>query len=340
MDAHLTAEISVVLPAYNAAAHLHEAIESIVQQTFVRWELIVINDGSTDDTARIANHWAERDNRIQCIHLEKNAGLVNALNQGIAASKAPLIARMDADDIAINERLQQQFDYMQQHTDVAICGGAIRWMHNQRVIAAPEAHDQIVMRSFSESPFAHPTVMMRKAVLEKHQLKYEADTFPAEDFDLWSRILRIGQGHNLPQVLLHYRVHDAQISSHGNTRQLEAALRVLRSNVEFALQRRLSHNESALCADLFRSVKRTYSATELTMAGKLLNELSIAIPRQMNVNAIIVQQACKKWWWNMTACVSFVSTQQIIREWRRTKPVWQKMGVRYYLQNMKRAVKQ
>lgn len=231
MDTTVTPLISVVLPAYNAAAYLPVALQSMADQTFGRLEVICINDGSTDETASILDRFSAGDKRFRAVHFQSNRGLVAALNEGIKEARGKYIARMDADDESLPDRLQRQFEFMEQHPEVGICGMAMEWMHNGKIIQLPEHHDDIVCRGWRESPFAHPTVILRAEVLRKHSLCYEADAFPAEDFDLWVRLLSLSRGYNFPEVGLRYRVHEAQISSKGNTKQTNAAHAVIERQV-------------------------------------------------------------------------------------------------------------
>ena len=207
--------ISVVLPVYNAEAYLREAVESILAQTFTDFEPIIINDGSTDDSGAILRELAARDARIVLVE-RPNDGLVSALNEGIKIAQAELIARMDADDVAMPERFALQHARMVQEPELSVLGSFIRVMdkagniiHLGKYPLTPKAAARCLERG---CPVIHPAVMMRRdAVLEAGGYR---TAFPhAEDYDLWLRMSDLGYAiANLPQRLLNYREHGANVS--------------------------------------------------------------------------------------------------------------------------------
>ena len=207
--------ISVVLPVYNAETYVREAVESILGQTFTDFELIIINDGSTDDSAAILRELAARDARIVLIE-QPNGGLVSALNEGIKIARAGLIARMDADDVAMPERFALQHARMVQEPELAVLGSFFNIIDK----------DDSIIRLYDDLPLtpaearstvggflvAHPAVMMRRdAVLKAGG--YRKAFSHAEDYDLWLRMSDLGYAiANLPQPLLNYRKHGANVS--------------------------------------------------------------------------------------------------------------------------------
>ena len=207
--------ISVVLPVYNAEAYVREAVESILAQSFTDFELIAINDGSTDDSGAILRELAARDTRIVLVE-RPNDGLISALNDGIKSARADLIARMDADDVAMPERFALQHARMVQEPELAVLGSFIRVMDKAGNIIrlseyplTPKAAARCLERG---CPVIHPAVMMRRdAVLESGGYR---KAFPhAEDYDLWLRMSDLGYTiANLPQPLLNYREHGANVS--------------------------------------------------------------------------------------------------------------------------------
>ncbi|MCZ4221807.1 glycosyltransferase [Pedobacter sp. SJ11] len=207
--------MTVLLPVYNGEPYLKVAIESILVQTFKNFELLIVNDGSTDQTEKIVKSF--NDNRIVYIKKDTNQGIVASLNEGFKLAKGEFIARMDADDISLPTRLQQQYDFLKQNPEIAILGS-----HFQIVNAAgygtdcylmPLKHEALKVMLFFGSPFAHPTVMMRKDEFVKHNLWYREEFKHVEDYDLWSRALLILKGANYDEVLLNYRISNQQIAS-------------------------------------------------------------------------------------------------------------------------------
>lgn len=219
--------ISVVLPVYNGEAYVREAVESILAQTFTDFELIIINDGSTDGSGAILRELAERDPRIVLVE-RANGGLVSALNEGIQRAQAELIARMDADDVAMPERFAQQHAQMEAEPELGVLGSFIRIMDETgrtiRVGDYPVSMEEAARFMEHGCPVAHPTVIMRReAVLRAGG--YRPLFAHCEDYDLWLRISELGYGiANLPVVLLRYRMHGNNVSAIHREAQAVATL--------------------------------------------------------------------------------------------------------------------
>ena len=209
--------ISVVLPVYNAETYVREAVESILAQTFTDFELIVINDGSTDGSGVILRELAARDARIVLVE-RPNDGLVSALNEGIKIARAELIARMDADDVAMPERFALQHARMVQEPELAVLGSFIRFIDRDGAII--RLYDDLPLTPTAAMRFVeehgclvvHPTVMMRRdAVLKAGG--YRKAFCHAEDYELWLRMIDLGYAiANLPDPLLNRRWHGANVS--------------------------------------------------------------------------------------------------------------------------------
>lgn len=202
-------EISVLLSVYNGEKYLKEAINSILNQTFKNFEFIIIDDGSTDRTKDILQEF--NDSRICLITNEKNIGLVNSLNLGLSLCKGKYIARMDADDIAYPERLEKQFDCLETNKHIGICGTWYNYFIDGEEIRHTIKYpcDDLHLRAlaFLQTPFLHPTVMIRKYILEENKLKYSSEYYRAEDYGLWIELLQYTQGATIPDILLDYRLH-------------------------------------------------------------------------------------------------------------------------------------
>lgn len=202
--------ISVLMPAFNAEAFIAEAIQSILQQSFTDFELIVLNDGSTDQTSQIIDGFA--DQRIHKIDLQHNQGLVNARNQLVAAAKGRYIAFLDADDIAFPDRLQKQFSFLE--TGAAdLCGGkhfSLYQSTGRRKASKERYHDSDIRALLTVySPLCNPAVMGRAELFKRHP--YEAGQASAEDFSLWVTLALEGcRFANLRDTLITYRIHGNQ----------------------------------------------------------------------------------------------------------------------------------
>ncbi|MFY0750717.1 glycosyltransferase family 2 protein [Pseudomonas sp. NFX5] len=211
--------ISVILPVYNGAAHLASAIDSVLNQTVSNFELIIIDDGSTDNSLSILREYEKIDRRIR-LSSRVNAGLANTLNESIALATGTWIARMDQDDIAISTRFEKQLEYLN-YSGADIVGSWVKRFGttDKRIVKLPESDSAIKIALLFISPFAHPTVMMRADFVKRLQYRHKWDK--AEDYDLWVRAAICGwKMANVPEVLLKYRVHTTQISTSSALRQL------------------------------------------------------------------------------------------------------------------------
>lgn len=215
--------ISVVLPVYNGEKYLIEAIESILAQTFRDFELIMIDDGSTDGSLHLMRKYEENDARVRVVERE-NRGLAITLNDSIDIARGEWLARMDQDDIALPYRFERQLAWLKE-TGADISGSWVQRFgsSDKRVVRLRQTDEAIKMEMLFCSPFAHPTVMMRTALV-KH-LRYDSAWEKAEDYDLWERAAEAGwKMTNVPEVLLQYRVHESQISTVTLVRQQQLAL--------------------------------------------------------------------------------------------------------------------
>lgn len=206
--------ISVVLPAYNCASYLPQAIESILAQTLADFQLLIIYDKSTDDTLQIIESFLARDTRIVLIH-GQGERLVGALNLGIQASTGTYIARMDADDISRPERFAKQVAQMEkQNLDFCGCNiGMVNEIGRQiKEMIMPTSADLVTVTLACTVPFAHGSVMMRKAFIDQHALRYQAKA-SAEDYQFWCHAYHLGARFgNVNERLFDYRHFDQSLS--------------------------------------------------------------------------------------------------------------------------------
>jgi len=205
--------ISVLLPARNASRFIDQALESVLAQTERDLEVVVINDGSTDDTGERVRAWVTRDARCR-IFTAEGIGPAGALNVALQHARGTLLARMDADDISLPTRLARQRARFERNPRLVACGTWARTFgdagtHTWR---PPITDGAIRARLIFDSPLVHPTVMMRRAAIDVFRPVYRAEFGRAEDYDLWERLQRRGEMENLPEVLLRYRMHAAQVT--------------------------------------------------------------------------------------------------------------------------------
>lgn len=211
--------VSVVMPVYNAEKYLKEAIDSILNQTFTDFEFLIFNDGSKDCSSKIIKSY--NDKRIKLFDYKENYGYVKHLNEGIRIAKGKYIARMDADDISLPERFQKQVDFLEKNGDIGLCGTWYKILNTDKEYHTHTGHNKLLVHLFFNNGFGHPTVFIRKSVLTNNNLKYEEQFMPAEDYKLWTKIVNFTKTSNVPEILLHYRVHDTQITVTKKTKQIE-----------------------------------------------------------------------------------------------------------------------
>lgn len=204
-------KISVLLPVYNCELYIKEAIDSILNQTFSDFELLVIDDASTDKTVEIIKNYT--DNRIVLTQKPKNLGYTDSLNYGLSSAKGEYIARMDGDDFSLPNRFEKQVAYLDSNLDVVLCGANYSIIDTDIVNQLPENSDEIQIQFIRNNCIAHPVVMLRNSVLKENNIIYDVTKEPAEDFDLWVRLLNYGKLYNIQEVLLNYRVHQKQVSN-------------------------------------------------------------------------------------------------------------------------------
>ena len=212
MDSSLNTppKITVLLPVYNCELYIQTAVESILNQTFTDFELLIIDDASTDATVAILKKFD--DSRIQLIQKPVNSGYTTSLNYGLQLAQGEYIARMDADDISYPERFAKQIAYLETHLEVVVCGTTYKIVDNDKRIALPEQHDAIKIGLLWGNCILHPSVMIRKKVIDDFSILYDTSKEPAEDYALWVRLLSMGKLHNLQEVLVEYRVYGNQVS--------------------------------------------------------------------------------------------------------------------------------
>jgi glycosyltransferase involved in cell wall biosynthesis len=215
-------EVSVVMPVYNAERFLGAAVDSIRAQTFTSFELIAVDDGSTDSSRVILEQYRMKDSRIVLLE-QKHRGIVAALNAGIARARGAFIARMDADDISLPRRIAAQVAFLREHDDVAACGCQLRSIADgPRYTHRYETrHDDIICNLPFISPMPHAATVFRKRIIPDHGEFYR-DIYPnSEDYDLWIRLARSVRFANLPSVLYLYRQHPAQVTKSRPDKQRE-----------------------------------------------------------------------------------------------------------------------
>ena len=204
----LAPKVSIVMAAYNEERDIGRALESILAQTFIDWELIIVDDGSTDATPDVVRRYAEKDSRINLVRNVANLELLASLNRGIGLAQADLIARADANDTNLPERLSKQYEYMQAHPEIDVLGTAAYLLDEAgdrvNTYSHPLTHAELKALTFLKIQFWHPSVMIRRRFFDTAGL-YDPHYPNAEDKEIWLRGLSVGCCYaNLPEPLIEY----------------------------------------------------------------------------------------------------------------------------------------
>ena len=230
--------VSVIMPLYNSAKHLREAVDSMIAQTLVDWELIAICEPDSHDTTNsIMEKYAVTDNRIRVIYNTTRLGISASLNRAIRESHGMYIARMDGDDVSLPTRLESQVRFMNEHPDVAICASHVRYIDVKGKTLfykdnlsddSQQLHSDLLFFCFIH----HPSVAFRKSSILEYNLYYDETYTEAEDYELWCRASRIVQIAATPDVLFHYRWRNDNSYHTGMEELKRANIEILRSNLK------------------------------------------------------------------------------------------------------------
>jgi glycosyltransferase involved in cell wall biosynthesis len=271
--------ISVLLPFYNAEKYLGEAIESVLAQTHRDLELILIDDGSTDGGTAIAKGYAAKDPRIRFIQ-QANAGISETLNRGLKLARNEWVARMDADDVMMPNRLERQLDFISRQPDIAIASSFVYYINSRgRIIGQSKSEysdPAAVAKAYANRQligFTHPAVIMRKSVIEAVG-GYRDQFLAAEDTDLWNRVVETGALVVVqPEHLLKYRIHNESVSvakaffAAEQVAWLKACMRARRSGqAEPTKEQFLAKQAERSVFQKFNSIRKIYSKAQYKAA--------------------------------------------------------------------------
>jgi len=297
-----TPSASIVLPVHNASSHIGSAIDSILNQTYQDFELILIDDGSTDQSLFVMEKYQKCDRRIR-IYSRENKGLIYSLNEGIASARGDWVVRMDADDICMPNRLSLQLNWLKE-TNSEVCGGWVKTFG--KTISKTRSYfigqEAIRLQLLFNSCFAHPTVVARRTIIENFPYSETAEY--AEDYDLWVRLAAADIAMtNYPGVVLKYRVHAGQITYKKIREQASARKKIAdwyrescfsSSPNELILQsimsrwESLTHEQIADVLSFFHEFKRSTGDPE----GVVTENAFIFLARHSSIGINMMRQFC------------------------------------------------
>lgn len=232
-------KVTILLPAYNAALYLRDSLDSIMRQAFKDFDVLLIDDGSMDDTSKIAIEYSNIDRRIKYYKNEKNIGLIKTLNKGLSLAKGEYIVRMDADDIMFDDRLYKQVKYMDSNPECFVCGGQMEYIGGLTGMAPilPQKYEDLLYLSLINCPLYHPTTIIRNSAIKQFGLKYNDSYEHAEDYKFWSDIIFSHPNSiaNIKDVVLFYRISNNQITAKYSDEQDLISKIVRRENVQHVL---------------------------------------------------------------------------------------------------------
>ncbi len=278
-------KVTVLMSVYNGEEYLKEAVESILKQTFRDFEFIIIDDGSTDTSGAIVAHYQQMDDRIH-VYSQENKGLIASLNRGCQLAKGKYIARMDADDVSLPERLARQVNYLETHPNIGVLGTWVktidekgRALQEWRLPTSPKVMGWSLLFGCC---VAHPSVMMRRDIIRQVGF-YRPEALYVEDYDLWARANNITQIANIPEILFKYRFWEGSIRSQGLLTQEHNTAKIMHLMIEqllgsdvpmemvSTLQRMCAHSSLGnfqqidqmdnFIRQLYRAYLRSYSLT-------------------------------------------------------------------------------
>lgn len=213
MNAHRGQKVTVLMSVYNGESYLNEAIDSILAQTFTDFEFLIIDDASTDRTPEILLSYG--DSRVRIVTNEENLGLTKSLNKGLALARGEYIARMDADDISVPERLEKQVFFLERNPDVGVLGANVQYIDEfgnpSQIIIWPQRDSLIKWQLCFMNPIAHPSVIVRRKLLMDSG-GYNEEIIFAQDYDLWVRLSPRTHFENYRDILLYLRKTNENIS--------------------------------------------------------------------------------------------------------------------------------
>lgn len=266
-------KVTVIMPVYNGESYLHEAITSILSQSFTDFEFIVIDDGSDDRSWEIIQSF--KDPRIRLERNGTNMGLIATLNKGIKLAKGDYIARMDCDDVSLPERLAKQVRYMEEHPEIGVLGTWVEFIDESGKIRGDwcmPTHPSLVGWSLIfGNCLAHPAVIMRSKMVERLGY-YQPEALHVEDYDLWTRASFFTRIANLSEILLKYRIWQRSVSLQHTQTQQENDLRVMRAMIKRLLGSEIS-TKSLLCLRRTASGSALASLKEIEEAASLIQRL-------------------------------------------------------------------
>lgn len=260
--------LTVLMPTYNVAPWVEEAIHSVLNQTYRDFELMVVDDASTDNTLDVVR--TIDDPRIRIASFPDNVGLAENLNRGLNIINTELVARMDGDDIAESDWLETGIKVLDTHLEVGVCSFGFKFFGTKTsLVRFPEHHEDSKSQMLFGCTIMVP--VFRRSVMTDNHLKYSTEAFPAEDYMMWADVYRVTEIYNVQRTLFHYRTHPTQISTARRQAQIEKSNAVRLKMLEW-LNPDFSEEEKKYFLDTFVPCKITCKK-DISMLQQFSNNL-------------------------------------------------------------------
>lgn len=261
--------ITVLLPVFNVELYIKECINSVLNQTIQDFEIIVIDDCSTDATLTIISSF--KDSRIRIIKKEKNKGLIDSLNIGFKEAKGKYIARMDGDDINELDRFEKQITILERNSDIILCGSWIQHFGKSKIIVKhKEYHNDILTQLLLNCSLSMCCSMFNREFLYKN--KFDETKKHVEDYDFLSRVVWSGKFYNIQEVLYHYRVHDLQVSTIYNKIQVNSDI-----SIKLFLFKKIDYDSIKYTDDLISKMLLLNQPIQIEEFSLFLNWLKVLV---------------------------------------------------------------
>lgn len=288
--------VTVFIPVYNGQEFIGDAISSILNQTYQDFRLLIINDGSTDDTESIIRK--HRDPRLKLVNHIRNQGIPYTRNHGLELAEGDYLALMDADDIASPNRLSDQIRFLEKNKDVGVCGSWYKKATGTKIetVKFPELHKEIIFNLLFDNCFGQNTVMLRRSLIERYSLRYDTDFSLSEDYNYWVRCSRHMQLANIPLEYITYRFHPNNSSNRFHKEMIQYADRARILHLEnFDIHP--DETELNLHLDLlnFRFIG---DFNRLNRAGEWLSTLANAVLIKTGLPPHLVYATLARYWYS------------------------------------------
>ena len=309
-------EVSVVMSVYNGERYVGEAIESILDQTFRAFEFVIIDDASTDNSREFLVEYAARDDRIVLLRNEKNMGLAKSLNRGLRVARGQFIARQDADDVSLPDRLAIQVGYLRNKLHVGLLGSAYELVDSRgRCVTTkrlPLTDTEIRWRMLFHNPFSHTSVVFRRQLVDGEKHAYSEDLLCAQDYDLWTRLLTRTTGANIERSLVQFRIHDNSITATLRTEQDRVASMIAAREINELVP---THQIGKLEADILRQwyyeFPKRWSKVDMAL-GRIFLEILDEFGKQQNLDRDVLGRLHRYW---IDRILSAIPPQQLSDLW-------------------------